>query len=124
VKISLAVLPRCLVLYSMTHFERKQIFQFSSRDRSQLRNNFLLTVSVILAQQPFTVKNKFVTKNFMKPRTWTDSLDKRPKREKMDMRFGLWNVRSLYGVGYLMRVSRELSRYASKLDLAGVQEVR
>jgi hypothetical protein len=23
-----------------------------------------------------------------------DSLDKRPKREKIDMRFGLWNVRS------------------------------
>jgi hypothetical protein len=35
-------------------------------------------------------------KNFMKPRTWTDSLDKRPEREKMDMTFGLWNVRSLY----------------------------
>jgi hypothetical protein len=38
----------------------------------------------------------------------------------MDMR--LWNVRSLYRVGSLMKVSRELSRY--KLDLAGVQEVR
>jgi hypothetical protein len=32
----------------------------------------------------------------MKPQTWTDSFDKRPKREKIDMRFGLWNVRSLY----------------------------
>jgi hypothetical protein len=30
-----------------------------------------------------------------KPRTWTDSLDKRPKRKKMDMRFGTWNVRSM-----------------------------
>jgi hypothetical protein len=38
------------------------------------------------------------------------------------MRFGLWNVRSLYRVGSLMPVSRELSRY--KLDLAGMQEVR
>jgi hypothetical protein len=38
------------------------------------------------------------------------------------MRFGLWNVRSLYRVGSLMTVSRELSRY--KLDLVGVQEVR
>jgi hypothetical protein len=40
----------------------------------------------------------------------------------MDMRFGLWNVRSLYRVGSLMTVSRELARY--KLDLVGVQEVR
>jgi hypothetical protein len=40
----------------------------------------------------------------------------------MDMRFGTWNVRSLYRVGSLMRVSRELSRY--KLNLVGVQEVR
>jgi hypothetical protein len=38
------------------------------------------------------------------------------------MRFGLWNVRSLYRVGSLMTVSRELLRY--KLDLVGVQEVR
>jgi hypothetical protein len=40
----------------------------------------------------------------------------------MDMRFGLWNVRSLYRAGSLMKFSSELSRY--KLDLAGVQEVR
>jgi hypothetical protein len=40
----------------------------------------------------------------------------------MDMRFGLWNVRSLYRAGTLMTVSRELARY--KLDLVGVQEVR
>jgi hypothetical protein len=40
----------------------------------------------------------------------------------MDMRFGLWNVRSLYRMGSLMPVSRELSKY--KLDLVGVQEVR
>jgi hypothetical protein len=40
----------------------------------------------------------------------------------MEMRFGLWNVRSLYRAGFLMTVSRELSKY--KLDLVGVQEVR
>jgi hypothetical protein len=40
----------------------------------------------------------------------------------MDMRFGTWDVRSLYSVGSLMIVSRELARY--KLDLGGVQEVR
>jgi exonuclease III len=38
------------------------------------------------------------------------------------MRFGTWNVRSLYRVGTLMIVSRELSKY--KFDLLGVQEVR
>jgi exonuclease III len=40
----------------------------------------------------------------------------------MDMRFGTWNVRSLYRAGSVMTVSRELARY--KLDLVGVQEVR
>jgi hypothetical protein len=56
------------------------------------------------------------------PRTWTDHLDKRPKQQNMDMRFGTWNLRSLYRSGSLMMVSRELARY--KLDLVGVQEVR
>jgi hypothetical protein len=36
----------------------------------------------------------------------------------MDMRFGMCNIRSLYRVGSLMSVLRELSRY--KLDLMGV----
>jgi exonuclease III len=40
----------------------------------------------------------------------------------MDMRFGTWNVRSLYRAGSLMTVVRELSK--CKLDLVGVQEVR
>jgi exonuclease III len=40
----------------------------------------------------------------------------------MDMRFGTWNIRSMYRVGSLMTVLRELSRY--RLDLVGVQEVR
>jgi hypothetical protein len=39
----------------------------------------------------------------------------------MDMRFGTWNVSSLYRVGSLMTASRKLARY--KLDLVGVQEV-
>jgi exonuclease III len=38
------------------------------------------------------------------------------------MRFGTWNVRSLYRSGSLMTVARELARY--KLDLVGLQEVR
>jgi exonuclease III len=40
----------------------------------------------------------------------------------MDMRFGTWNVRSLYRAGSLMTVLRELHRY--RLDLVGPQEVR
>jgi hypothetical protein len=40
----------------------------------------------------------------------------------MDVRFGLWNVRSLYRAKSLKSVSRELARY--KLDSVGVQEVR
>jgi exonuclease III len=40
----------------------------------------------------------------------------------MDMRFGTWNVRSLYRSGSLKTEARELGKY--KLDLVGVQEVR
>jgi exonuclease III len=38
------------------------------------------------------------------------------------MRFGTWNVRSLYRSGSLKMVAWELGEY--KLDLVGVQEVR
>jgi len=38
------------------------------------------------------------------------------------MRFGIWNVRSLYRAYSLMAAARELARY--NLDLVGVQEVR
>jgi exonuclease III len=41
---------------------------------------------------------------------------------KMDMRFGTWNVRSLWRIDLLKTVARELGKY--KLDLVGVQEVR
>ena len=40
----------------------------------------------------------------------------------MDMRFGTWNVRSLYRAGSFTGAARILVRY--KLDLLGVQEVR
>jgi hypothetical protein len=40
-------------------------------------------------------KNKLVTKNVTEPRTWTESLDYRPKLQNMDMKFGTWNVRIL-----------------------------
>jgi len=38
------------------------------------------------------------------------------------MRFGTWNVRSLYRSGSLTAIARELARY--KLVLVSVQEVR
>jgi hypothetical protein len=69
-----------------------------------------------------TVKNKLAIKILKKPWTWTDSLDKRPKRKKMDMRLCTWNVRSMYRAGSLRVVAEEISKY--KLDLVGVQEVR
>jgi exonuclease III len=40
----------------------------------------------------------------------------------MDMRFGTWNVRSMYRAGLLRAVLEEMLKY--KLDLMGVQEVR
>jgi exonuclease III len=40
----------------------------------------------------------------------------------MDMRFGTWNVRSLFRASSLMTVESEISKYT--LDLVGVQEVR
>jgi hypothetical protein len=67
-------------------------------------------------------KNKPITNIQKEPRTWTEFLEKRHKRKNMDMRFGLWNVRSLYRAGSLMTVSRELARH--KLDLVRAQEVR
>jgi hypothetical protein len=49
-------------------------------------------------------------------------LDKRPKRKKMDMRFGTWNDTSMYRAGSLKTVAEEISKY--KLDLVRVQDVR
>jgi hypothetical protein len=41
-------------------------------------------------------------KNHKEPQTWTDSLNKQPKQQNMDMRFGTWNIRSLYRAGSLI----------------------
>ena len=46
----------------------------------------------------------------------------RHKERKRDMRFGAWNVRSLYRVGLFTAAARELARY--KLDLLDAQKVR
>jgi hypothetical protein len=40
----------------------------------------------------------------------------------MDMRFGTWNVRSMYKVDSLRAIAEEISKY--NLDLVGVHEVR
>jgi exonuclease III len=40
----------------------------------------------------------------------------------MDMRFGTWNVRSMYRAGLLRAVAEEISKY--ELELVGIQEVR
>jgi hypothetical protein len=39
----------------------------------------------------------------------------------MDVRFGTWNVRSMYRAGSLKAVAEEIAKY--KLGLVGVQEV-
>jgi hypothetical protein len=45
---------------------------------------------------PIHRKNKYVTKYQEGPLAWKDSLNKRPKRNKMGMEFGSWNISSLY----------------------------
>jgi hypothetical protein len=86
------------------------------------RNDKRWSSSLRVGRGAFHHKNKFVTNIHKDTRTLTDSLDIRPKQRNMDMRSGLWNVRSLYRAGSVMTVSRELAIY--KLDLLEVQEVR
>jgi hypothetical protein len=40
----------------------------------------------------------------------------------MDLRYGTWNVGSMYTANLLRAVAKEISKY--KLGLVGVQEVR
>ena len=46
----------------------------------------------------------------------------RTKKWKRDIRFGRWDVSSLYFLGSFTTVARELARY--KLNLLGVEESR
>jgi hypothetical protein len=73
------------------------------------------------ADNPPPYNSVFVTKHYAQPQIRTDYLAQ-PKHRKMDLRFGTWNVRSLYRSGSLKTLARELGKY--KLDLVGVQEVR
>jgi hypothetical protein len=43
---------------------------------------------------------------------------KQPKRKKMDMGFGTWNVRSMYRAGSFRVVREAILKY--KLDLVGI----
>jgi hypothetical protein len=58
---------------------------------------------------PHHKKNNLVTKCHNGLQTWMDSLDKRPKLRKMDMRFGTLNVRNLYRVCLLMTGAKEIA---------------
>ena len=55
------------------------------------------------------------------PRAWIDPLV-RSIQWNRDMRFGTWNLRSLYRAGSLTAAAREFAKYI--LDFVGVQEDR
>jgi hypothetical protein len=55
-----------------------------------------------------------------RPQNWTDPLV-RLTYLKRDMKFGTWDISSLYRSGSLTTAATEFARY--KLDLVGVQEV-
>jgi hypothetical protein len=48
-------------------------------------------------------------KDHKEPRIWKDFFDQRPKRKKMNVRLGTWNVRSMYKAGSLRTVEEEIS---------------
>jgi hypothetical protein len=50
------------------------------------------------------IKKKLVTKQLTESRTWLNSLDKHHKQHNMDTRFGMWNIRSLYRAGSVVKV--------------------
>jgi hypothetical protein len=58
------------------------------------------------------------------PRTWTDSVDKRPKLKKMGMKLGTWNVRSLYRAGSLMTIARFSGREYRRSDGTEVSPIQ
>jgi hypothetical protein len=55
-------------------------------------------------------KKRLFTKCYTGLQTWAGSLE-RPRQRKMDMKFGIWNVRSLYRAGSLKTAASELSEY-------------
>jgi hypothetical protein len=63
---------------------------------------------------------RLVTRCHKQHLTWTDSVDKRRKWRKLDVKFCTWNVRSLHSAGSLMTAAEKISKY--RLDLVGVEE--
>ena len=70
---------------------------------------------------PHRKKKYFVQKLFTNHRNWTDSLTW-SRQTNNGIRFGTWNVLSLYWTGAVTLVAQELAKY--RLDLVGVQVVR
>jgi hypothetical protein len=66
-------------------------------------------------------KKYHVMNHSQSPRTRTDTVV-RPQQWKRDISFGTWNVKSLYRLGSLETVSRELPRY--KIDLVAAEQVK
>jgi hypothetical protein len=64
---------------------------------------------MLLVESEITVVNSGEWKNNGNYHNWTHCLDKGPKRRNMEMRFGIWNVTSLYRAGSLVTVSKGLS---------------
>jgi hypothetical protein len=59
-------------------------------------------------------KNNFDIKCHKGSQTWMDSLDKRPKLRKIDMRFSTWNAGNIYRAGSLLTVMKEISQYSGR----------
>jgi hypothetical protein len=76
----------------------------------------------VWGEQLLTIKYTLVTKFHKGPWSWMLFLDKRSEPRKMDMRSGVWNVRSLYRASSFIIVAKEHSKYF-KLNLVRAQEV-
>jgi hypothetical protein len=66
-------------------------------------------LSILHIEQVNSIIKKLVMKCYKNPQNLEDFLD------KMDMRCGTWNVRSLYRAGLLIRIVKEVSKYKSNL---------
>jgi len=67
------------------------------------------------------LKTGLVTKRIQLSWAWTDT-SVQIKQWKRDMRFGTWNVRSLYRAGSIATAAGKLAWY--KLDSVSLQKVR
>jgi len=63
------------------------------------------------------VKKQPVTKCYTGSQNWMDSLEQ-SRQCKMDITFGIWNVRTLYRADSMKTVASELAKY--NLDLGAV----